>query len=266
MKLTKAELRLQHQVQQLLFNNREKLTFSDREFIYKNFHPGYISDIAKDSAYFTPLDMAYDFGLFCGRYGVCVDMCAGIGILTFAARTRDHYDKKIKHSICIERNERFAEIGKKLVPKAEWIVGDIFDKSIWDYIIDKYGKINCIYSNPPFGKVSKTDCDRSWLKYQGSEIDMAAIEIALSMVPKTPYVGKRVSMILPQGSTTFQYSGRPYYKEVDNRKVNKLIKESGIDFYMSNPGIDCSVYSDFKGTKINVEYVDFEIKTKKAKS
>lgn len=250
MKLTKAELKIQKEVQSVLHKSEAPLTFEEKEFIYTNFHPGTLSDITSDSAYFTPLDLAYDFGLFAGRYGVTVDMCAGIGTLTFAARTRDYYEKDITTSICIERNPKFIEIGKRLLPEAIWIEGDIFDKSIWDNITTTYGKIDCIISNPPFGKVTKTGADRNWLKYKGSDLDMAAIEVALMHTTN-------VSMILPSGSTTFQYSGRPYFKEVVNKKVDKLKKETGYQFYMGNPGIDCSVYEDFKGTKIMVEHVDF---------
>lgn len=245
MKLSKAEIKICDEVFKRI--EKEKLTFEDKEYIYENFNAGFLGDVTTNSAYFTPLDMAYDFGLFCYRSGVMVDMCAGIGTLTFAARTRDTYENKIKKSICIERNQDYIEVGKKLLPDAEWICGDMFDKTIWDYIINKYGRIDSVISNPPFGKVSKTDCDRSWLSYKGSEIDMAAIEIALKHT-------NNVSMILPAMSVTFKWV--PYYLEYENRKVEKLKKDIGMDIYMSNPGIDTTVYSGFKNTNIRVEYVD----------
>lgn len=248
MKLSKAELKVQKEVKTIL--EKDVLSFEDKEFIYENFHPGTIADITTDSAYFTPLDMAYDFGLFCCRYGVCVDMCAGIGGLSFAAKTRDFYENRIKYSICIERNPRFIEIGKKLLPEAVWLQGDIFDKGLWDEIVSTYGAVDCIYSNPPFGKVTKTGADRSWLNYKGADLDMAAIEVGL-------FHTNNVSMILPAGSVSFRYSGRPYYEELENRKINKLKKDIG-EFYMSNPGIDTTVYDKFKGTKITVEYVDIQ--------
>ncbi len=177
-------------------------------------------------------------------------MCAGFGVLSFAARVRDTYSNHIAHQICIERNPDFARVGKLLLPEADWIIGDIFDKAIWDGIIAKYGKIDCLVSNPPFGKVTKTDADRSWLKYKGADIDMAAIEIALAQTPD-------VSMLLPKNSCTFRYSGRPYYEECESKKITKLKKETGLSFIMTNPGIDTSVYTDFKNTKVHVEHVDF---------
>ena len=251
MKLSRAEIKLQKQVQELIESDRN-LTFEELEFIYENFNPGYISDVTIHSAYFTPLDMAYDFALFAGKSGIMVDMCAGIGVLSFAAKTRDTYDGNIKQQICIERNPEYMKIGKRLLPSAHWIEGDIFDKSLWDSIITKYGNIDCIVSNPPFGKVSKTDIDRSWLDYKGADIDIASIEISLKHTDN-------VSMILPVNSCTFRYSGRQYFEEVENKKIEKLKKETGLSFYMSNPGIDTSVYDQFKNTKVIVEHVDFII-------
>jgi predicted RNA methylase len=171
-------------------------------------------------------------------------MCAGIGGLTFAARMRDYYHKDIRHSVCIERNPKFCEIDKRLVPKAEWICGDIFDKGIWDDIKSRYGKINCVLSNPPFGKVTKTDADR---KYTGSEIDMAAIEVALTVCKG------RIDFILPHGSVDWVTSGVPYYRRVDCRKTSKLKKDIG-EFYMDGSDVDTTTY-EFKGTNIRVECV-----------
>lgn len=249
MKLTKPQLKIHKQAEIIL--QKETLTFEDKEYLYEHFNEGAISDVTSESAYFTPLDLAYDFALFAGRYGVCVDMCAGFGVLSFCARVRDTYHNNIKHQICIERNPKFVEIGKKLLPEAEWIEGDVFDKNIWDYIKNKYGTINSIVSNPPFGKVTKTDCNRSWLKYTGAELDIACMEIAMLNCQSD------ISMLLPVGSVEFKYSGRPYFDNIENKKISKLRKETGIEFVMTNPGIDTSVYEQFKNTKIIVEHVDF---------
>lgn len=248
MKLTKAELKLQKEVKALIDSDK-KLTEDEIEFIYEKFNPAYIGDITSHSAYFTPLDMAYDFALFAGRYGVCVDMCAGIGMLTYAAKIRDSWEHNITHQICIERNPDYITIGKRLLPHVHWIQGDMFDEDMWKGIVKQYGRIDSIVSNPPFGKVTKTDVDRSWLKYQGADLDIASIEVALKFT-------NNVSMILPTGSVSFRYSGRPYYEDISNRKIDKLKKDTGLNFHMTNPGIDCSVYSEFKNTKILVEIVD----------
>jgi predicted RNA methylase len=249
MKLSKAEQKLQREVKALLDSDKT-LTFEELEYIYENFNPGSISDVTVHSAYFTPLDMAYDFALFAGRHGVCVDMCAGIGILTFCAQVRDTYHGNITKQICIERNPEYLRIGRRLLPNVEWILGDMFDQSIWNDIIKRHGPIDCIVSNPPFGKVSKTDCDRSWLKYQGADLDIASIEIALKHATY-------VDMILPTGSVPFKM--KPYYQKVENRKIEKLKSDTGLNILMQNPGIDTSVYGQFKNTKIQVECVEISV-------
>ena len=248
MKLTKSQLKIHKQAEEIL--KKDTLTFEDKEFIYENLNEGAIADVTSLSAYFTPLDLAYDFAILVSSWGVCVDMCAGFGVLSFCARVRDTEHHNIKHQICIERNPVFIEIGKKLLPQAEWICGDMFDKTIWDYIIDKYGKIDSIVSNPPFGKVTKTDCNRDWLKYTGAELDIASMEVAMLN-------SSDVSMLLPLSSCEFRYSGRPYFEEIENRKIKKLREQTGIQFIMTNPGIDTSIYSKFKNTPITVEHVDF---------
>ena len=154
MKLSKQEIKLQKEVKALIDSDK-KLHEDDLEYIYENFNPGFISDVTTHSAYFTPLDMAYDFALFAGRHGVCVDMCAGIGILTYAAKIRDSWEKNITHQICIERNPDYLAIGKRLLPEADWILGDMFDQNMWNDILKKYGRIDSIF---PFGKSFPFQC------------------------------------------------------------------------------------------------------------
>lgn len=248
MKLTKAQLKLQKEVDAVFA--KEKLTEDEIEYIYENYNEGMLGDVSIHSAYFTPLDLAYDFALFAPRHGVVVDMCAGFGILSHCAKIRDTYHNDITHQICIERNPAYIEVGKKLLPTADWILGDMFDLNIWKGILKKYGRIDGIVSNPPFGKTSKTDIDRSWLKYKGADLDIASMEIAMKMTDN-------ISMLLPKSSVSFRYSGRPYYEDIENKKIDKLKKESGIQFMMTNPGVDTSVYSKFKNTPTSVEHVDF---------
>lgn len=251
MKLSKKDVKEQKQIYELI-QSKDQFTYEELEMIYERFNEGYLQDVTSHSAYFTPLDLAYDFALFAGRHGIVVDMCAGIGVLSFAALTRDTYEGKIKKIVAIERNEAYYNLGKKLLPNVDWINGDIFDKAVWDGIKEKYGKIDCIISNPPFGKISKSDADRSWLKYTGSDIDIASIEVALNNA-------EYVDMILPPSSCTFRFSGRPYYDEYENKKINKLKKDTGLDFYMSCHSVDCSIYNDgWKNTKITVESLSID--------
>lgn len=248
MKLTKAEIKIQKQVFELL--KKDNLTNEEIDWIYENINAGYISDVTTHSFYQTPLNLSYDAVLMWPTHGVLIDMAAGFGILTHCAKIRDGYNKDIKHYVCIERNPVYIEIGKKLCPYADWIEGDIFNKNVWDSIKQKYGRIDCIMSNPPFGKVSKSDADKSWLKYKGSDLEIAAIEVALVNCDKQ----YNCSFILPVGSLTFRKNmAGGYMEHVQCRKIDKLKKEMGVEFYMSWCSIDTDVYEGFKNTKIRVE-------------
>ena len=273
-KLSKRDLKEQKKIQDLL-NSKDKFTDDELELIYTEFNEAVIGDVTQNSAYFTPLGLAYDFALMVPTHGVVVDLCAGIGVLSHAALTRDYYHNDIKKIICIERDPRYIEIGKKLVQSTSrtyyekgeekeytteviWLQGDMFDEEMWNQIEKDHGKIDCIISNPPYGVVTKSDKNRDWLKYKGKDIDIAAIEIGI-LKSKYP------SYIIPQGSCTFKCSGRPYGSEhCENRKIDKLKKEIGLDFYMAWASIDTTVYEQgFKNTKITVEcctIVDVEAK------
>lgn len=95
MKLSKRDLKEQQSIYDLI-QSKDKFSFEELERIYTDFNEGFLQDVTANSVYFTPLDMAYDFALMAQGFGVVVDMCAGIGVLSFAALTRDTYEKKIK--------------------------------------------------------------------------------------------------------------------------------------------------------------------------
>jgi hypothetical protein len=251
MKLSKREQKKCDEALKLL--SKESLSHEEIEFVYDNLNEGALGDVTGNSAFFTGLPLAYDFSLMAPIAGVVCDMCSGFGVLAFTALVRDSYENSIKKMICIERNPKYIDIGKKLVKSHRnnteviWIEGDIFNEQLWLDIEKEHGKIDCLISNPPFGKVSKTDYSRDWLKYKGSDLDIAALEIGLK-------VATHASYILPQGSCTFRGSGRPWFEHVENRKIDKLKKETGLDFYMSWLSIDTTAYEqNFKNTTIIVE-------------
>ena len=258
MKLTKAQLKSQKELQDLI-NSKDKFTEEETERIYNDFNEGFLGDVSHNSAYFTPLELALDFQLMCvAKHGTILDLCAGFGVLSYAAMQRDYYEGNIKKIICLERDQRYIDIGKKLVQtnkntEVVWIKGDMFDQNLWENIIKEHGEINSIYSNPPFGSVSQTDYNRDWLKYKGKDIDMASIEIAIKY-------SKQQAFILPQGSCTFRASGRPYPDHVENRKVTKLKKEIGMEFNMSWGSIDSKsgYYGQFKNTHVCVECLSLD--------
>ena len=77
-----------------------------------------------------------------------IDLCAGIGILSFS------YFHGIYHGVnpeitCVEINPDFVAIGKKLLPEANWICGDITDPDF----IASLGSFDFAYGNHPFCRI-----------------------------------------------------------------------------------------------------------------
>ena len=143
MKLTKQQTKLHDEATKLL--NKRRFTDAEAGFIFENWHPGAESNIGKGGIFFTPQDMAWDAALFHGASdGHVLDACAGIGVLSYNLLKVGGFAGKIT---CVEINPEFVRVGRKLVPDAEWVQGDIFKlrprlKKFWTGI-----------SNPPFGKI-----------------------------------------------------------------------------------------------------------------
>ena len=73
-----------------------------------------------------------------------LDLCAGFGILSFALK--EYCGNNIEIT-CVEYNPKFIEIGKKLLPEANWIQGSIGDDDLIDEL--KTMKFDYVISNPP---------------------------------------------------------------------------------------------------------------------
>ena len=140
MKLTKAETKLHDEAVQLA--HKRRLSDDEIDFVFDNFHPGATANITKGGMFFTPRDMAWDAACFHQGHGRVVDACAGIGVL--ARSLILHQGGKVKMT-CIEVNPHFVEVGKKLVPEAKWICGDIFTT------MARLPLFTSGISNPPFG-------------------------------------------------------------------------------------------------------------------
>jgi hypothetical protein len=241
MKLTKPQIKSQEACEELL--KKDTLTYDEKIYVYENWHEGATNTNSVAGAFFTPFGLARDFHLELYDKKKTIDLCAGIGMLSFIA-----YHWNECHDItCVEYNSDYVRVGKKLLPEANWICGSIFD-----IVDDDYEQA---ISNPPFGKI-KTGISDIKLKYKGAEFDLKAIEIASK-------ISSRASFILPQGSTPFKYSGARYYEDLRDtdscsNKVKKFIKETGID-YEFNCGIDTSYYlNEWKGVSPLCEIVNFD--------
>lgn len=240
MKLTKVQIKKHNQATDLL--NKDKLTYDEKVFVFENWNEGANNINSQVGAFFTPFGLARDFVI--EIYGdKLIDLCAGNGILSFMA----YHNANIKDITCIELNHNYYEVGKKLLPEANWIHGSIFD----DSIINSLPNFDQSISNPPFGKI-KTIHGNYKLDYKGTEFEFKVIDLASK-------ISDRGTFILPQMSTPYKFSGNNFYFEDKiNNKVNKFIKETNLEFEF-NCGIDTSFYlKDWKGVSPICEIVNFD--------
>ncbi|CAK7042547.1 MAG: hypothetical protein PEPC_01813 [Peptostreptococcus russellii] len=246
MKLSK-EQRKKHQQAEVLLS-KEELTFDDKVFVLNNWLPGEKNDIGKIASFFTPSNMAWDFCIETGiRQGSIIDLCAGIGMLSFQMLRFTNMSTKIT---CLEINEQFVEVGKKIIPEANWICGDVMDQDL----IKSIGTFDYAISNPPFGNV-KTGSSSNWLKYRGNEFEYKVIEIGSNLA------NYRGTFILPQSSCPFRISGTNYYKDgpaFRSKKYETFDKQSNLSLTPNN-GFDLSIYqNEWVGTNVLCEFAHCE--------
>jgi hypothetical protein len=255
-KLTKQQYKLHNQAVEIL--NKETLTFNDKLFVYQNWNESAESINSQAGAFFTPIGLAQDFSLEIIENESLIDLCAGIGMLSFFA----YHWKNCKEITCVELNPKYVEVGKKLLPEATWLNASIFDYK-------KFKHHHQSISNPPFGKI-KTGIDeelKKELNYKGSDFEFITIEIASN-------ISDYGSFLIPQGSTPFKYSGsdigfidlrlkskgyNPYEQE-PSRKVKKFLKETNFN-PIFNSGIDTNFYKkEWKGVSPTCEIINFDWK------
>lgn len=222
-KLTKAQNKEHMRAISLL--NQDALSEDDIEFIYRNWHEGADHNNSLAGAFFTPFDLAMDFALDVGGNRI-IDLCAGIGMLTYACQMRNWYDKQDMEFVCVERNPDYVEIGKKLVPDARWICADVFD------VIEMgLGKFDTAISNPPFGNVKRS---KNSPRYLGKDFEYHVIDIASNISDFGVF-------IVPQGSAGFNYSGKPYYDRHKEGKAVKFQEQTGL-YFEAGCGVDTSIF------------------------
>lgn len=226
-KLTRAETTLHNKALNLL--EQDKLTEEDKEFIFTNWQEGANHVNGSAGAFFTPIDLAFDFALDPGA-GRVIDICAGIGMLSYAVMHRNWYDfeKGDLDLTCIEINPDYVEIGKKLVPEANWICADALD------ILDLgLGHFNVAISNPPFGNIKRS---KDAPRYKGKDFEYHVIDIA-------SHIADYGVFILPQGSAGFNYSGRHFYERQKTGRAVKFQELTGLHLE-AGCGVDTSIYKE----------------------
>ena len=195
-KLTKKQSSRHREACALLAN--DKLSHDDVEFIFNHWHEGTAIDQTFAGAFFTPPEMACDFRIEVHGDRI-LDLCAGIGVLSyylfhFGYGRHGQPDREIT---CIERSPAFVEIGKKLLPQANWICADVFDLDL-----AALGHFDTVIANPPFGSNSRAGNKAP--RYSGSSFEYHIIDLASDLADYGTF-------IIPQMSAPFKYSAARYF-------------------------------------------------------
>jgi hypothetical protein len=216
MKLTKAQSKLHRQALDLVHSDKT-LTWDERKFILVNYFEAQGQLNALAGAFFTPFELARDFAIEVPEGGRIVDLCAGIGMLSFACQ-----DKRADIT-CVEFCPEYVTVGKRVMPSATWIEADVFSADVSDFAT--------AISNPPFGAVKG---DSYAGPYTGGQFEYKVIELASR-------VAKYGVFILPQMSAPFRYSGERNYRNEEADKAKKFREQTGI-VMEPNCGIDTAQY------------------------
>ena len=230
-KLTKKEIQEHTKALELL--NSGNLTDDDKLFIFENYREDAYHINSQSGAFFTPYGLARDFILhipYSYRQPVkIIDMCAGIGIFSYTVSKREINWRRCPVDItCVEINPDYVEIGKKLLPDARWICGDILDPDF----LKSLGRYDCAISNPPFGKIKSSHQQ----VYSSRLFEYMVIEAAAKIADEGVF-------IVPQMSTPFAFSGNVEHRWLDECRARRFEQKTGIilDY---NYGIDTAQYKD----------------------
>ena len=265
-KLTKAQTKAHQQALEIC--QQETLSYDEKVFVMENYHEGANHMNGFAGAFFTPLDLGRSFAMETMFDQSVVDICAGIGMLSWATYRNCQIRGKEIDITCIEQNHQYVEIGRKIMPEANWICGDATDAELWMEILDADGlygvnnprsggqpRFKQAISNPPFGNI-KTGENTMPLKYKGAQFDLKIVEIGSIVAEYGTY-------LLPQMSTPYKYSGEGadpdgyYPKAGRSSKYDKFTKQTGIKFAF-NMGIDSTTGIEWKGVSPVCEIVSVE--------
>ncbi|WP_288492969.1 methyltransferase [uncultured Pantoea sp.] len=233
-RISKQQSKLHDQVMQLVHSD-SPLNFEQKEFILQNYQG---DGIGGTGAFFTPEGLAWDFTIDSNSTGRCIELCAGIGRLSFCQYIRH----RPEHITCVELNPDYVAVGKRVLPEAEWVCMDALK-----YTSTK--SYDIVYGNPPFGKISTSTIQTG--SYSGGEFEYKVITHGASLA----WYGV---WIVPQGSAGFVYSGAQYYDRRESMKYKKFSEQTGYVFE-AGCGIDTSIYRDqWHGTNVVCEVVTVE--------
>lgn len=236
-KLTKTQFKLHNEAEDRL--QQDRLSVEDREFVLEHWDPSATHVNSAVGAFFTPLELATSFACMLGHPGSIIDLCAGIGALSYACTP---VYGEAPRMVCIEQNPDYVRVGRKLVPHAEWIEGDVFDA-----LSMGLGQFDAAIGNPPFGKIAKGGKSAPGVK---GDFEFHVVAIGMRMADFGQF-------ILPEMSAGFNYSGRPFYERQKEGKAVAFQQAQRLLFECAS--IDTSfAKSLWKGTAPATEVVTVE--------
>lgn len=243
-KLTKAQRKAHAEAEAIL--TKDRLSDDEKQFVFENWHEGAEHINGAMGAFFTPYDLAADFGIDaqCSN-GRMIDLCAGIGILSYFPHYRGQWGNDTPEIACIEANPRYVEVGKKLLPEGRWICADVFDwRSWWRDELDG-AMFDVAISNPPFGTVKRQGTGP---RYRGREFEFHVMDIASE-------IADRGVFIVPQQSAPFRYSGSQEFRRLETGRGIEFEQATGL-YLDIGCGIDTAYYRDaWKDTSVLCEVV-----------
>ncbi|MDI2111727.1 methyltransferase [Commensalibacter nepenthis] len=204
MSINKQAIKLHNQALDLVYSDKA-LNEDDRYFILEHYNEGINQHHKLIGAFFTPLTLARDFRVInnCDN-GRIIDLCAGIGRLAYHYQNR--YSYGVSNEItCIEINREYVEVGKKVVPEANWILADIFDVNY-----DELGVFDLAISNPPYGKFKSSN-------------NTMKLDFEFQCLLLASKIAKEGAFILSQNSAPFKYSGSREYVDRFSKKYNDFL-------------------------------------------
>lgn len=206
------------------------LTEDEKEFVLTHWHETADASSTLDGAYFTPLDLASTLRFHVHGDRV-INLCAGIGRLAWGCREkliRAWERRPPREFVCVEKNPLYVAVGRKVLPEAEWITGDVLT-----VLEMNPGRFDTAIANPPFGRIARTG---QGPRYRGRQFEYHVIDIAADLA-------RRGAFIVPQASAPFRYSGQPRFERVNNPEVARFEAQTGIRLE-PNLGIDTSFCDD----------------------
>lgn len=251
---TKPEWDAHNRAEEMIFGSDRKLSLAEIEFILENWMPYIGSRVDVSGAFFTPLSLARCVALNTGDRGRFVDICAGIGALSFPLiyNTWGYRQSSITEVVAVELDYRFVEIGRRILPEVTWVHGDVFDAELWE----RLGCFNHAVSNPPFGRNKANTGKGDWLSFRGAN-DFMVLEVAMR-------VADTVTMIVPQSNMPLHYQrsyGSRAYERVglaDEPETVRRWYDLFPDTHISCSNFDMGDYGPWRSVDPRVELLDIE--------